>query len=76
LLHVKNHQIELEKQLEAARIELAGCSYIDNAPQWMIIFENVKKLSFQVGVVSGELAQLERKIISRSQNRFYFVVYF
>jgi hypothetical protein len=73
---VKSEAMKLEKELEDARTKLAECSYIANLTQWNILFENVKKLSFQSGDINRELAQLERKINLRCLNRFYFVVYF
>jgi len=65
---VKNEQVKLEKELEDARTKLGNCSYIENLPQWSILFENVTKIVVQLSDVSRELAQLERKVILRCLN--------
>jgi len=59
LLQVKSKQIELEKELDAARMALGGCSYIDNAPQWSILLDDVINLAVKLSDVNKELTQLE-----------------
>jgi N-formylglutamate amidohydrolase len=61
LLNVKNKQTEVEQQLEAARVELAACSYMDNVSKWMDLFAKATKLAVQLADVNRELALLERK---------------
>ncbi len=51
----------MEQQLEAARVELAACSYMDNVSKWMDLFAKATKLAVQLADVNRELALLERK---------------
>lgn len=67
--------MEANKQLEQARIALAQCSYIDNVPQWTVLLNNVISLAIKLTDVNNELAELERKLLLCSLNRFYFFVF-
>ncbi len=67
--------MDLQQQLDAARNELAACSYIENQIKWLGLFKNATSISTKLSNVESELAQLERKMILHSRNRFYFIVY-
>jgi hypothetical protein len=67
-LNIKGQQIEANKELQQARLQLGECSLIAEPQKWNTLLDNVQKLAIKVFQITNELKILEGKFILSSVN--------